>query len=356
MVSPITVLIVDDSRIFRNALALSLAQEKDIQVVGSVRNGKKALEFLEKEKVDIITLDLDMPDMDGIATLKAIQESGGGKNPSMGVLVISGHAGSAEDLRRESLAYGAFAYIPKPVAATGELPLDRLRNAVAPRIRSYMKQGRPRPLPPATQPCPPPCGPRAGLTEVILIAVSTGGPKALHFLLPRLCRACNLPVLVVQHMPPDFTLSLAESLALQCSHQVMEATDDMDVLPRTVYIAPGGRHMLVRKSGTRIRIVLNDGPPEKGCKPSANILFRSAAPVWQDRILALVLTGMGQDGTQGAASLKRSGATIFAQDESSSVVWGMPGSIVSAGLSDAIFPLDTMADAVHQYLTSCSGA
>ncbi|TWI64844.1 two-component system chemotaxis response regulator CheB [Desulfobotulus alkaliphilus] len=353
MPSPITVLIVDDSRIFRNALALSLSEEKDIKVLGSVRNGRKALEFLEKTPVDIITLDLDMPEMDGLSTLKAVRSL---KAPAPGVLVISGHAGSAEDLRRESLAAGAFAYIPKPVAVAGELPLERLKNAVAPRIRSYVKRGIPSPLPPECLPCPDASRSKKNQTEVILIGVSTGGPKALHVLLPKLCRNASLPVLVVQHMPPDFTLSLAESLNAQCSHRVVEAEDGMEVLPETVYIAPGGRHMLVRKSGSKIKIVLNDGPAEKGCRPSVDILFRSAAAVWEHRVLALVLTGMGRDGTQGAASLKRAGATIFVQDEKSSVVWGMPGSVVAAGLSDAIFPIETMARAVHQYLTSCSGA
>lgn len=358
MSSPITVLIVDDSRIFRNALALSLGEETDIRVLGSVRNGKKALEFLEKQPVDVVTLDLDMPEMDGMETLKAISALNQ-KNrhlPPMGVLVVSGHAGSAEDLRRESLAGGAFAYVPKPVAVADELPLERLRNAIAPRIRSWLRQRRlilpaaPRPL------TPPPCTAAPDRIEVILIGVSTGGPKALHTLLPQLCALCDLPILVVQHMPAEFTLSLAESLSVTCRHTVVEAEEDMEILPQNVYIAPGGRHMLVRKTGARVRVQLSNGPPEKGCRPSVDILFRSAAPVWNHRILALVLTGMGRDGTQGAATLKRAGATIFVQDEASSVVWGMPGSVVAAGLSDAIFSLNTLAKAVDQYLHSCSGA
>ncbi|MDY0161663.1 chemotaxis-specific protein-glutamate methyltransferase CheB [Desulfobotulus sp.] len=358
MPAPITVLIVDDSRIFRNALALSLGEEADIQVLGSVRNGKKALEFLKNQHVDVITLDLDMPEMDGMETLKAIRRLNeeNRQAPPMGVLVISGHAGSAEDLRRESLAAGAFAYVPKPIALAGELPLERLRNAVAPRIRSWPRQRCLTPGPPALSPAsPPPCAAHADRMDVILIGVSTGGPKALHRLIPELCRFCDLPILVVQHMPPEFTQSLAESLSTQCTHTVVEAEEGMDITPKTVYIAPGGRHMLVRKHASRIRIQLSDGPPEKGCRPSVDILFRSAAPVWENRILALILTGMGRDGTQGAATLKRAGATIFVQDEASSVVWGMPGSVVAAGLSDAIFSLDAMAGAVRQFLSSCVG-
>jgi two-component system chemotaxis response regulator CheB len=190
--------------------------------------------------------------------------------------------------------------------------------------------------------------PRTGI-QAILIGVSTGGPKALLQMLPALCGRVRLPILVVQHMPPQFTASLAESLGRICSHRVEEAVDGMPVEPGHCYIAPGGRHMVVRRTN-RIEIGVNDQPPEGGVRPAADILFRSAAPIFGAGCIALVLTGMGSDGTRGLGPLKRMGATVLCQDEATSVVWGMPGSAVAAGLVDQVVPLDGLPEAVARLI------
>ena len=183
--------------------------------------------------------------------------------------------------------------------------------------------------------------------RAVLIASSTGGPRALDALLPDLCRRIDLPVLIVQHMPPHFTRSLADSLTRRVGVPVVEATDGETPRPGTVYIAPGGRHLLLRAEGGRLLTGLNDQPPENRCRPSADVLFRTAAAALGGEAVAVVLTGMDCDGTAGLRPLKRAGAYVIAQDEATSVVWGMPGSVVRAGLADEVLPLGNIAAAVQ---------
>ena len=361
MADPIKVLVVDDSRLFRTAVAESLAGEADVQVVGSERNGLKAIEFLRANAagVDVVTLDLEMPEMDGLATLKAIRElnSSRPREREIGVIMLSAHTTEGAQSTIAALTAGAFDFITKP---TGESPAESiasLRRQLPTRIRAYSARMRPalravaavpRPVPapvptsPGARPIP-----RAGTAQAVLIGVSTGGPRALLTMLPRLTQLVRLPIVIVQHMPPKFTASLADSLGKVCAHKVHEAVDGQPIEPGNTYIAPGGRHLVVRRtSPLSVVCGVNDNPPENALRPNVDVMFRSAAQVWGGNVVAVILTGMGADGTKGLAPLKRAGAPVIVQDEATSVVWGMPGSAAAAGLADQILPLEAIPDAV----------
>ncbi len=373
------ILIVDDSRIFRSAIEESLTGESDIAVIGSVRNGVKAIEFIESNHPDLVTLDVEMPDMNGLETLKAIQDiNASGKNSHpIGVIMVSSFTQKGADITIESLETGAFDFITKPEGKNFSESIEILRRQLVVKIR-YFTSGRIssllskkrkakekeqekeqakekekkgyRCLTSATRPSP--CVSRLSGVRAILIGVSTGGPKALAEILPPLCEKTDVPIFIVQHMPPHFTQSLAESLNSKCRFTVMEARNEDVVRERHVYIAPGGRHMLVRQNSGNIVTIINMQPPEKGCRPSADVLFRSAAAVYGSSAVAIILTGMGSDGTKGAGTLKRAGACIIAQDEETSVVWGMPGSARASGNVDAVLPLGKIPDSVYALINS----
>ncbi|MEK7393969.1 MAG: chemotaxis response regulator protein-glutamate methylesterase [Fibrobacterota bacterium] len=356
---PIKVLVVDDSLIFRHAVAEAVAADPEVRVVGSVRNGAKALEFMRDNDVDVVTLDVEMPEMDGLQTLDGLQamlrESPAASRRKIGVLMLSSHTKAGAKLTIEALEKGAFDFVAKPTEGDEKASLLRLRNDLLPRIRQFMS-GEPPKLrmasPVASKPLQsaPAAGRGKGAVEAIAIGISTGGPRALVDMLPTLCQKTSLPVLIVQHMPADFTRSLADSLAPRCSHRVKEGCDGEVVEERVIYIAPGGKHMeLSRSTGGRPSIVVSDGAPENGCKPSADVLFRSVAKVYGDAALAVVMTGMGSDGAASLRCLKDAGARILAQDEPTSVVWGMPGSAVATGFVDEITPLMGIPDSISAY-------
>lgn len=349
------ILIVDDSRIFRSALEASLAGDSELAVIGSVFSGEKALEFIRATPPDIVTLDVQMPGLDGLETLRAIQQVNLGRpaGGEIGVIMLSAFTRRGADVTIQALQAGAFDFVAKPSASHGAEGLELLRRELMPKIRLFMARRRrgggataPLSWRGATAP-----GPRiAGVSRrvrAILIAASTGGPRALATLVPALCRDVDVPILIVQHMPPQFTRSLAENLAQLAGCRACEAGDGQTLEARVVYVAPGGRHLLVRAArGGQLVTGLSDQPPECGCRPSANVLFRSAATTLGADAMAIVLTGMGNDGTAGLRPLKRAGAHVIAQDEASSVVWGMPGSAVEAGLVDAVLPLQAIAPSV----------
>lgn len=359
------VLIVDDSRIFRAALEEALAGQEEIEVVGSVFSGAKALEFLRAAPPDLVTLDVEMPGMDGLETLLAIQRFNAARPEALpvGVIMVSRLTEEGADVTIQALEAGAFDFVTKPSGPSVEANLLALRQQLLGKIRQFMAGRRktapasPRPqtaseTPPVVR-CPPLAGRRM---RAILIAVSTGGPAALKTMLPDLCERVDLPIFIVQHMTSPFTRSLAESLARQCRHTVVEAFEGDMVKPKTVYIAPGGKHLLLRTvTGGKILTALNEQPPENGVRPSADVLFRSAAAVYGGEVVAIVLTGMMTDGTKGLGPLKRAGAHIIAQDEASSVVWGMPGSAVASGNVDEVLPLAQIPAAV-QALVAARGS
>ncbi|MDY0350581.1 MAG: chemotaxis response regulator protein-glutamate methylesterase [Desulfobulbaceae bacterium] len=343
----IRILIVDDSRIFRTAVQEALAGEKDFEIVGSVWNGIKAMECIRSTPPHVVTLDIQMPEMDGLETLEAIQKINADLPPDrrIGVIMLSSHTRRGADITVKALEMGAFDFIPKPESASLRANLDLLGRQLAVKIRNYAAVSLPasrlrRPV--TTGPATPV---RTGRDtafreiEAVMIGVSTGGPKALAEILPPLCAGIDVPVFIVQHMPPTFTQSLAKSLNAKCRYEITEGADGDIAARRRVYIAPGGRHMVLERKEGKARIVINDLPPEKGCRPSIDLLFRSGAEVFGRSVIGVILTGMGSDGTEGARELKREGALIIAQDEETSVVWGMPGSAKAAGAVDDILPL-----------------
>jgi two-component system, chemotaxis family, protein-glutamate methylesterase/glutaminase len=363
------VLIVDDSRIFRSALEASLADEAEIEVVGSVFSGQKALEFIQATTPDVVTLDVEMPGMDGLETLRAIQRVNASRpaDSAIGVIMVSAHTKRGADITIQALRDGAFDFVAKPSGPDHDQNLRQLRQQLLSKIRLFLLSRR-RPgiastsAGPAAVPQPPAASPSRRLqwlgavsrrsVRALVIAASTGGPKALEQLLPGLRQTTDLPILVVQHMPPDFTRSLAESLARLSQSLVVEARDGQALQSATTYIAPGGKHLVVRQDRGQPVIGTNEQPPENGCRPSADVLFRSAAATWRSDLVAIVLTGMGRDGTAGLGAVKRAGGYVLAQDQASSVVWGMPGSAVEAGVVDEVAPLGGIADAVGQLVAA----
>lgn len=343
----IQILIVDDSRIFRSAVQEALSRESDIEVAGSVWNGVKALTYIRSNPPHVVTLDIQMPEMDGLETLEAIQKINATLPPDrqIGVIMLSSHTQRGADITVRALEMGAFDFIPKPESRSLQENIDLLGRQLAVKIRNYAssflpefrpkrpKTGRPAKPVPSRQRLQP-----AGI-EAVMIGVSTGGPKALAEILPPLCARIEVPIFIVQHMPPTFTQSLAKSLNAKCLYEIIEGADGDIAANRHAYIAPGGRHMMLEKSRQDIRIVINDLPPEKGCRPSIDLLFRSGAEVFGRNVIAVILTGMGSDGTEGSRELKQEGAFIIAQNEETSVVWGMPGSAKAAGTVDEILPL-----------------
>ena len=345
-------LIVDDSRIFRSAIEESLASENDIEVIGSVWNGVKAIEFIQSNPPDLVTLDVEMPDMDGLDTLKAIQKINASNSVSkpIGVIMLSSHTQKGADTTVKALEMGAFDFIPKPEGKDLKENIEILRRQLVVKIRYFASKRLLDPAEPRiVVPPPPEITPELTVPsdiKAILISVSTGGPRALAEAMPPLCEKVDVPIFIVQHMPPTFTQSLAKSLNSKCRYTVMECRDSDIVKERHAYIAPGGRHMLLIKRHKTVRTVVGNQPPENGCKPSVDILFRSGATVFGKDIIAIVLTGMGVDGTKGSGILKRAGASVIVQDDKTSVVWGMPGSVKASGNADKVLPLNKIPYAV----------
>lgn len=361
MQDKIKVLIVDDSLVFRKAIETVLAGEEEIEISGSAWNGVKALNAIQKNRPDIVTLDIEMPELNGLETLKAIQElNNSSDEPPIGVIMLSAFTKDGADITVKALQLGAFDFIAKPETSSVEESIEALKAQLPARIRAWRsgKNIKHLTVPPVLLPKSKelPKIEKNKKTfyhhhQVVLIGVSTGGPRALNDMLPLLCSMIDLPILIVQHMPPKFTKSLAEQLARKCpNYRVIEAAEGDIVRSNTVYIAPGGMHMTVKRDSGDVIIELNDGLPENGCKPSVDVLFRSASDVYGSRSLALILTGMGSDGNKGLGVLKSNGVYVIAQDEASSVVWGMPGNAVASGNVDEILPLMEIPDALYRIL------
>jgi len=354
---PFRVLVVDDSRLFRVAVEAALFGKEDIDVVGSVFSGEKALEFLRLHRVDLVTLDVEMPGLDGLATLREIQKlnAARGDGRPTGVLMLSAHTRAGADVTIQALQAGAFDFIPKPALGSPEANQLWLTQQLLAKIRAFRN--------PAALPDERPnLGPVRGTglkrpVQVVLIAISTGGPRTLTEFLPTLAAKVTVPVVIVQHMPPDhdWTRSLAETLTRTCGCTVVEASDAQPLAPRTYYLAPGGKHLTLRRVGGVLTTGLLETPPENRCRPSADVLFRSAAAEAAGATVAIVMTGMGCDGTAGLAVLKRAGGYAIAQDQATSTVWGMPRSVVEAGLADAVLPMGLIADAVAREIRDRQG-
>ena len=354
------VLVADDAALFRRAISEALASLPEVEVVGTASNGKLALQKTRELKPDLLTLDLEMPEVDGLAVLDALRQNG----DKVAVIVVSALTRRGGDLTLRALEKGAFDFITKPDASSAEESRETIRRELAPRLRALAQRLAVRDIlrRPSAAPPPPPVAPKPQGTnldgiagrmnrlvsptkpEMVLIGVSTGGPNALSTLLPQIPKDIGVPILITQHMPPVFTQSLADSLATKCSLKVREGAHGETIAPNTVYIAPGGRQMRLADGPVGSRVIqITDDPPENNCRPSVDYLFRSVATHFPGRAMAVILTGMGSDGTLGLRLLKRHGCFVIAQDEATCVVFGMPKAAVDAGVTDAVLPLDAIA-------------
>ena len=369
---PIRVMVVDDAVVARSLVTRWVDAESDMKITAALRTGREAVEQFESSDPDVVVLDVEMPELDGISALPLLLK----KKRDLMVIMASAVTRRGAEVSLRALSLGAADYIPKPAttreAATAaayrrEL-IEKIRN-LGRRRRVSPRQSAPgaalaedrlrrsRPLPAPSTPDGLPFKPETrrfslrpfamSVPRVVLIGSSTGGPQALTVLIEKLPAAIDrAPVLITQHMPPTFTTVLAEHLSRIGGRGAHEAEHGEPVLAGGIYLAPGGRHMRVVRDRDGIRIALGDDPPINFCKPAVDPLFSSAAQVWGSSALALVLTGMGSDGTSGAAAIVAAGGSVIAQDEASSVVWGMPRSVALAGLCSAVLPLDQIAPKV----------
>jgi two-component system, chemotaxis family, protein-glutamate methylesterase/glutaminase len=338
----ISVLVVDDSAVIRRLVSDVLSADPAVRVVGTAPNGRIALAKVDQLRPDLVTLDVEMPVMDGVATVRELRR----RHARLPVIMFSTLTSGGADATFAALTAGATDYVTKPTNV-GNLAeaITSVRQQLLPRIHALCE----RPPAPVARPAParpgPPARPpaRPGAVKAVLIGSSTGGPEALRQVLTELPAALPVPIVVVQHMPPVFTTMLAKRLDATCKVTVVEAEHGMPLERGVVYLAPGDRHLEVSRAAGQLRTRLHDGPKENHCRPAVDVLFRSAATAFGNGALAVVLTGMGQDGRRGAEALVAAGAQVVAQDEASSVVWGMPGAVVAARLADTVLPLTDVA-------------
>lgn len=352
------VLLVDSSRDFRTRLGTALEMAEDVEVVTAVAGKDAAVNAIRTRPPDVVVMDIELSkSLEIIREVQKYNEHSPGER-QVGVVLIAQRKQRDAEKTIQALESGAFDFVLRPESENQDDVLQslcrqlfvKMRNFSSKRIFSSLAEARSRQGPLAghyaAPAAPAPAQPVIPTTSVkaVLMGVSTGGPKTLAVILPDLCRLVSLPICIVQHMPKNFTASLAQSLDAKCAHKVCEAMDGKLLENSTVYIAPGGKHMAFARGSDGVRLVLSDDPPEDGCKPSANVLFRSAVDALRGRVVAVVLTGMGSDGAKGVQALKNAGAVVFAQDKASSVVWGMPGSAVATGCVDKILtPADLPA-------------
>jgi two-component system, chemotaxis family, protein-glutamate methylesterase/glutaminase len=379
------VLVVDDTILFRKVISEAIAAIPGVEVVGSAANGKIALTRIRSLKPDIMTLDLEMPDMNGLELLQAIRD----ESLEVGAVLVSCLTVQGGELTMKGFDLGAFDFITKPDRGTPQENVIAIKDALTPLFKAFAAQlasrrrERPTVLPavtpaPAlrvrslsypvassivTAPAPEPASATASSpvpgfyakamqTEAVAIGISTGGPKALTDMIPSLPGKLGVPVFIVQHMPPIFTASLAATLDRRSALRVKEAENDEKVQPDTVYIAPGGRQMkIVASADGRSKLIrITDDPPENNCRPAVDYLFRSIAQQYQGRATGVIMTGMGSDGSTGIRLMKRNGAHIIAQDEASCVVFGMPKAAIATGVVDVVAPLHGIAGEITKAL------
>ncbi|MFI1991401.1 chemotaxis response regulator protein-glutamate methylesterase [Actinoplanes sp. NPDC020271] len=375
----ISVLVVDDSVVVRRLIVDALGEAPGIQVVGTAANGLLAQAKIDQLKPDVITMDIEMPEMDGIEAVRELRK----RHTQLPVIMFSTLSAAGATATLEALSAGATDYVTKPsnVGSVKE-SIAAVREQLVPKIQALGGRRRPPPAAPPRGPAPaagarpgaaparpglppasaarpgaggpPPAGGRpaaprrapGGRIDILAIGSSTGGPDALTKVLLGLPADLPVPVVITQHMPPVFTKMFAERLDRATPLKVVEAGDGMELTAGTVYIAPGDRHLVFNRKGTATLTQLSNAPQENSCRPAVDVMFRSVAALYGGTAFAAILTGMGQDGRGGAKVLRDAGCEILAQDEASSVVWGMPGAVVGAGLADEVLPLDRISAAL----------
>ena len=354
-------MVVDDSVVIRGLISRWIESEPDMVVAASLRTGLDAVNQVERVNPDVAVLDIEMPDLDGISALPLLLA----KKRNLIIIMASTLTRRNAEISFKALSLGASDYIPKPESTREASAAETFRHDLIQKIRhlgAKVRRAAPASASPSLAPAldrpreplhRAPVHPVAQLLRrafgtqaprVLLIGSSTGGPQALMTLVAEIGAVIDrFPVLITQHMPPTFTTILAEHLARSSHRPAHEAVDGEIVKAGQIYLAPGGRHMRVVRRGTEIVIALDDGPPVNFCKPAVDPLFASAIEVWQGGVLAVVLTGMGSDGMRGGKEIVAAGGNVIAQDEASSVVWGMPGAAANAGICAAVLPLGQIA-------------
>ncbi|MCA1436627.1 chemotaxis response regulator protein-glutamate methylesterase [Bradyrhizobium yuanmingense] len=370
---PLRVMIVDDSVVIRGLISRWIGAEHDMEVAASLRTGLEAVNQLDRINPDVAVLDIEMPELDGLSALPQLLA----KKRDLVIIMASTLTRRNAEISFKALSLGAADYIPKPESTREASAADIFHHDLIQKIRHLGARLRRKsavaspPLAPASPapvarspvarpaaPAPAPAPSSGSVStrpfstqapKVLLIGSSTGGPQALMSLVTELGAVIDrFPVLITQHMPPTFTTILAEHLARSSRRPAAEAVDGEPVKPGRIYLAPGGKHMRVTRSGADPVIALDDGPAVNFCKPAVDPLFTSAIDVWHGNILSVILTGMGSDGMRGGKDIVAAGGSVIAQDEASSVVWGMPGAAANAGICAAILPLNQIGAKVNR--------
>jgi two-component system chemotaxis response regulator CheB len=351
----IRVMVVDDSAVIRGLIWRMLEPDGEITVVASASSGELAVKELSRTDVDVIILDIEMPVMDGLTALPKLLEA----DPGVKILMTSALTLNNAEISLRALQAGAADYVPKPTA-TGEISggedfhrdlLAKVKALGEARRRRQHSKRRlegagsrtlaavPKPGVPAVIDLRQPGVQRP---DILAIGSSTGGPQALLALLKEIPLDRRLPIVITQHMPPTFTTILARHITKSTEWPCTEGTDGEPISPGHIYLAPGDFHMVVEAEGSQRVLHLNQGPPENFCRPAVDVMLRSVAKVYAGRVLTVILTGMGHDGLEGSKLIADAGGTIIAQDEATSVVWGMPGAVATAGLCSAVLPLNEL--------------
>jgi two-component system chemotaxis response regulator CheB len=346
----IRVLVVDDAVVFRRLVANELDKDPGLEVVGTAANGKIALAKMTQVNPDVVILDVEMPEMDGLVTLKELRKT----YPRLPIIMFSAHTERGAVATLDALAMGATDYFTKPTnEGSLEASLEVIRSQLIPEIKALCqgKQvNKPAAQATAAQVAPSPRSPR-GAVQVVAIGASTGGPNALADVFARLPANFPVPIVMVQHMPPMFTRLLAERLSTQYALPVHEGASGTVLQPGQAWLAPGDYHLAVVGTSHQARLLIHQDPPENSCRPAVDVLFRSVAQTFGPNVLAVVLTGMGQDGLRGCEVVREAGGQVIVQDEATSVVWGMPGFVARAGLADKVLPLALIGDEILRRVT-----
>jgi two-component system chemotaxis response regulator CheB len=361
---PLKVLIVDDTIVYRKIVSDVLSDLPDVQVVGSAHNGKAAITKIASLKPDLLTLDIEMPEMNGLEVLEYIKD----KNLGVGAVILSTLTHEGGEMTMRALDLGAFDFILKPQEGSMAENTEALKKSILPILKAFSRRNEIKQLlkgeigskehdkedrrlqgsDQVVQRMQSVAGRLRQKSEIVAIGVSTGGPRALAEMMPSLPSNLGVPILIVQHMPPMFTMSLAKSLDTKCSFEVKEAKDGETILSNVAFIAPGGKQMKIMAGADgKSRVIrITDDPAENNCKPSVDYLFRSIAHHYVGRATGVIMTGMGSDGFLGLKLMKKNGSTIIAQNNETSVVYGMPKGPIEAGIVDIIAPLDMIASEI----------
>lgn len=349
---PIRVMVVDDSTVIRALMARIVEAEPDMRVVSSVANGRAAVEMLRHKPADVVLLDVEMPEMDGLTALPLILRA----HPGAAVIMASNLTQQGAEVTLRALELGASDCVAKPTAQSALGGIASISGELVAKIRAVGTVLRARAEPAAPPPPPlPDGGTEVGAVRLLAIASSTGGPNALAQLLRRLPADFPQPIVVVQHMPPIFTGALAERLQRETGRPASEARHGERLQPGRTYVAPGDFHLTLTSVGGEPAVRLDQSPPVNYCRPAADPMLHSVAALYGADALAVVLTGMGEDGLRGSREIVQRGGRVLVQDRASSVVWGMPGAVFRDGIATDMLPLDALADRILELCSAGSG-